>query len=233
MAIDRLDQEYIEIEGLVLETIKHHKVPLEKVLNWVRFLPATLRAQFAELLRVHTKILLNAANVEELFTILSSYWNLFHPTLLEYLVNKLEDEHLKLRMSRYLDNLHRFRIQTTVGDFMDKWVGEIPPEYHEFVLELGDEWRERTLEDLEQFRIRFFRLQSFGGYMSFLKTAKSSSILVVFAFPRHLFPISLRQKVLHDFLRDQHVLRVLVDGQCVLDLEKLVRFSIDNRGGIN
>ena len=61
--------------------------------------------------------------------------------------------------------------------------------------------------------------------MSFMKTAKSSSILVVFALPQHLFPINLTQKVLHNFLRDEHVLRVLVDGQYVLDMEKLVSSS--------
>ena len=223
MIIEKLDQEYIEIESLVLETIKVRRVPLDKVLNWIRFPPTSLRAQFANLLRMQAKVLSSTTNIDELFAILSSYWNLFHPALMEHLVNKLGDEDLKTRMNHYLDDLYHFRIRTTVGEFMDKWVGEIPPGYHEFVLELGEEWREKTVEDLEQFRVRLSRLQSFGGgHMSFMKTTKSSSILVVLALPQHLFPINFRQKLLHDFLGDEHVVRVLVDGQCVLDLEKLV-----------
>ena len=58
--------------------------------------------------------------------------------------------------------------------------------------------------------------------MSFIKTTKSSSILVIFSFPKQLFPINFRVTALHEFLRDEQVLKVLVDGECALDLEKLV-----------
>ena len=139
-------------------------------------------------------------------------------------MKKLGDEDLKGRMDHYMRDLHHFRTQTTLGDFLDKWIGEIPPDYQEFVLELGEKWRARTIEDFEQFQIRLSRLQSFGsGHMSFVKTAKSSSILVVLALPKHLFPINLREKSLHNFMRHEFVLRMMVDGQCVLDLEELVR----------
>ena len=223
MVIERLDEQYIEIEQLVFKTIKHRKVPLEDILNWIRFLPMTLRTQFAELIQGQAKALTSASNVNELFFILSPYWNSLHPSLLEYLVKKLGDKELKVRMDRYMEDLHRFRIQTTLGEFLDKWVGEIPPGYQEFVLELGEEWRNKTVEEFEQFRIRLSRLQSFGGgHMSFMKTAKCSSILVVLALPKHLFPINLKQKSLRNFMRCELVLRILVDGQCMLDLEKLV-----------
>ena len=149
--IDQLDQQYIEIETLVLETIKARKVPLDKVLNWIRFPPAGLRTLFAEILRQQARVISSATNIDELFSFLSSYWNLFHPALLQHLINKLEDEDLKARMDHYVNNLYCFRIQTTLGDFLDKWVGEIPSAYKEFILELGEEWRERTVEDFEQF----------------------------------------------------------------------------------
>ena len=223
MVIERLDKQYIEIEQLVFKTIKHRKVPLEDILDWIRFPPVTLRTQFADFVKTRVKLLANVSSVDELFFILSSYWNSFHPDLLGYLVDKLGDEHLKTRMKCYVDDLHHFRIQTTLGDFLDKWVGEIPPGYKEFVLELREEWRERTVEDFEQFRIRLSRLQSFGGsHMSFMKTAKSSSIMVVLALPAQLFPLNLRQKDVHKFLRDENIVRVMVDGQCVFDLDKLV-----------
>ena len=227
--IDQLDQQYIEIETLVLETIKARNVPLDKVLNWIRFPPTSLRTQFADFLRSQAKILFSSTNVDELFAIVSSYWNLFHPALLQHLVNKLGDQEIKSQMDRYMADLHHFRIQTTLGDFLDKWVGEIPPGYQEFVLELGEEWRERTVEDFEQFRIRLSRLQSFGGgHTSFMKTAKSSSILVVLALPEQAFPINFRQTVVHKFLRDENVVRVIVDRQCVFNLENLVSvYTVD------
>ena len=120
-------------------------------------------------------------------------------------------------------DLHHFRIRTTLGDFLDIWVGDIPPGYQEFVLELGEEWRKKTVEDFEQFRICLSRLQSFGGgHMSFMKTAKSSSILVVLALPAQLFPLNIRSIILHKLLRDGNIVRVMVDGQYVFDSNKLV-----------
>jgi hypothetical protein len=110
-----------------------------------------------------------------------------------------------------------------LGDFLDKWVGEIPSGYQEFVLELGEEWRKKTVEDFEQFRIRLSRLQSFGGgHMPFMKALKSSSILVVLALPAYLFPLNLRQKTIHNFFRDDSILRMMVDGKYVYDSKKLV-----------
>ena len=221
--IDQLDQQYIEIETLVLKAIKNRKVPLDEVLDWIRFPPTRLRTQFAELLRQQATVISSASSVDELFSFLSSYWNLFHPALLQHLVNKLGDEDIKSRMDRYMADLHHFRIRTTLGDFLDKWIGDIPPGYQEFVLELGEEWRKKTVEDFEQFRIRLSRLQSFGGgHMSFMKTAKSSSILVVLALPAQLFPLNVRSTILHKLLRDENIVRVMVDGQYVFDSNKLV-----------
>ena len=227
MVIERLDEEYIEIEQLVFKAMKHQKVPLDDVLNWIRFPPIALRTQFADLVQTRVKLLANVASVDELFFILSSYWNSLHPDLLGYLINKLKVTDLKARMDRYMEDLHHFRLQTTLGDFLDKWVGEIPSGYQEFVLELGEEWRKKTVEDFEQFRIRLSRLQSFGGgHMSFMKTAKSSSILVALALPAHLFPLNLRQKAIHNFFGEENIMRVMVDEQYVYDSKQLVSIHV-------
>ena len=224
VVIERLDKQYIEIEQLVFEAIKRRKVPLEDMLTWIRFPPVTLRSQFADLVQTLPKLLANVSSIDELFFILSTYWNSFHPDLLMYLVNKLEDTDLKAQMDRYMEDLHHFRVQTTLGDFLDKWVGKIPSGYQEFVLELGEEWRKKTVEDFEQFRISLSRLQCFGGgHMPFMKTAKSSSIVTVLALPAHLFPLNLRQKAIHKVFKDGNIVRMMVDGQyCVYDSKKLV-----------
>ena len=100
-----------------------------------------------------------------------------------------------------------------------------PSDYQEVVIELGEKWREKTVEDLMQLQVRISCLKSFGGgHMPFLKETKSSSVLVILTLPQHLFPLDFRQKALHDFLRSEDVLKVIIDGQCVLDLEKMVSF---------
>jgi hypothetical protein len=229
VVIERLDKQYIEIERLVFKAIKCRNVPLEDMLDWIRFPPVTLRNQFADLVQTLPKLLATVSSIDEIFFILSPYWNSFHPNLLVYLINKLEDTELKARMDRYMEDLRHFRVQTPLGDFLDKWVGKIPSGYQEFVLELGEEWRKKTVEDFEQFRICLSRLQSFGGgHMSFMKTAKSSSILIVLALPAHLFPLNLRQKAVHNVFRDEGIVRMMVDGQYLYDSNKLVSVHIYN-----
>jgi hypothetical protein len=96
--IERLDKEYIEIEQFVFKAIKRRKVPLKDVLDWIRFPPMTLWNQFAELVQAQTKLLANVSSIDELYFIISSYLNSFHPDLLVYLINQLEDTDLKVRM---------------------------------------------------------------------------------------------------------------------------------------
>ena len=119
--IEQLDNEYTEIESLVLETIKLRNVPHQTMLKWVQVLPMTLKPQFSELLRTQAKSLISASSVDELFMILSPYWNSLHPTLLEHLIKKLVDEKLNTRMKQYMESLRNFRMRTTLGDFVDKW----------------------------------------------------------------------------------------------------------------
>ena len=167
--IKQLDEEYTEIESLVLKTLKCRNVPHKTMLEWIQVLPMTLKSQFSELLQRNAKALSNASNVDELFMITSPFWNSFHPVLLEHLVNKLADEKLKSRMKKYTDNLHRFRVHTRLGDFIEKWVGDIPQGFDEFAIEFGEEWRERTVEDFERFRTHLSRHQCIGGHMTYVK----------------------------------------------------------------
>ena len=225
MSINQLDKELYEIERQIFRTMKQQEVPLEKIFDWIRFPPVAMRPHFAELTRVLFKTLPIVSNLDELFFVVPQYWNSLHPSVLEHFVNMLEDGDLQEQMQRYMKSLNHFRRQTPLGAFLDKWVGEIPSDYQEFVIELGEKWREKTVEDLMQLQVRISRLKSIGrGHMPFLKEIKSSSIFVILTLPQHLFPLDFRQKALHDFLRSEDVLKVIVDGQCVLDFKITVSF---------
>ena len=223
MSVNQLDVELYRIESQLFRIMKQLEAPLEKIFHWIRFPPVSMRPHFAELTRVLFKTLPIVSNIDELFLVLPHYWNSLHPSVLEHFVNMLEDGDLQERMQRYMKSLSHFRKRTPLGAFLDKWVGEIPSDYQEVVIELGEKWREKTVEDLMQLQVRISRLKSIGGgHMPFLKETKSSSILVILALPQHLFPLDFRQKTLRDFLRSEDVLKVIIDGQCVLDLKKMV-----------
>ena len=227
--IENLDLKYVELETLTLETIKERNVHVDKVRNWVCFPPTRLRVQFADFLRSEAEQIASTKSVDGLFVLVATCWNLFHPDLLQHIVSKLGVHELQTQMERYLEDLCHFRLRTTLGVFMDRWIGDVPPGYKEFVLELGEEWRRRTLEDLRQFQVRMSRLQCFGGgCVSVIKTTKSSSIFIVLALPPQHIPTNFRMKELHEFLRSEGVLKVVVDRICVLDLVKLVSLQVIN-----
>ena len=217
--IIHLDEEYTEIESLVLQTIKLRKVPHDTMREWIQVLPMTLKSQFSELLQRNAKALSNASNVDELFIIVSPYWNSLHPTLLSHLVNKLADEKLKSRMKKYTDDLCKFRINTRLGDLIEKWAGGVPSGFDGLVLELGEEWREKTVEDFEQFRIRLSRQKCIGGHMTYTKKVTPGSIFVELALPQCCFPLTLDRDMLK-FLKEEDVLGMYVGGLCILDLHQ-------------
>ena len=217
--IERLDEEYNKIESLVLKTLKFRNVPHKTMLEWIQILPMALKSQFSELLQRKAKALCNASSVDELFIIISRYWNSLHPTLLAHLVKKLADGKLKSRMKKYTDDLRKFRVRTQLGDFIEKWMGGVPPGFDEFVLELGEQWRERTVEDLEQFRIRLSRQQCIGGHMTYMKKVMPGSIFVELALPQCCFPLIFGGDM-QKFLREEDVLGVYVGGLCILDLHQ-------------
>ena len=216
--ITRLDEEYIAIENLVLETIRQQNVPVKKMLQWVLVLPMMLKAQFSEVLQAQRKEMSAASDVDELFLILSQYWNSLQPSLLEHLIIKLCDATLRDHMNSYRRDLENFRKHTTLGEFVDKWMGIIPSGLDEFIVELGKEWRGKTIHDLEQFRLQLSRQKCFNGHMPFTKKVISGSILVVFAIPRSVFPLNFVGKEMWYFLLNHQILRVMVEGRCVLDL---------------
>lgn len=216
--ITKLEEEYAEIEGLVLETIGDENVPVKKMLKWVQVLPMVLKAQFSELLQTQAKAMSTASNTDELFFILSQYWNSLHPSLLEHLVNKLKSGNLKDRMSCYMKELRTFRSSTTLGEFVDKWVGRVPPGLDEFIVEVGNEWKVRSVHDLEQFRIQLSRQKCFSGQMPYVKKVVSGSIFLVFGISHSVFPLNFKRKAILSLLKEYHVLRVVVEGECILDL---------------
>lgn len=213
--IARLDEKYVVIENLVLETIRQQSIPVKKMLQWVLVLPMMLKAQFSESLQAQRKEMSDASNVDELFLILSQYWNSLQPSLLEHLVTKLQDTRLRIRMKDYLRDLENFRKCTILGEFVDKWMGVVPSGLEEFIVELGEEWRGKTMHDLELFRVQLSRQKCFNGHMPLTKRVISGSIMVVFAVSHN---VRFKGKEFWYFLRRHGILRVMMKGRCVLDL---------------
>ena len=86
-------------------------------------------------------------------------------------------------------------------------------------MELGDNWKEKRLEQLEEFRIKVSRKHCFEDYVMPLKRIKVSTVNAVFSLPESVDIDSLELESLQEFFQEHQVLRILLNGVCILDLQ--------------
>ena len=108
-----------------------------------------------------------------------------------------------------MEQLRRFRVRTTLGNFIDKWMRGPPPGFDEYVIKLGERWRDKTLEDLNQFVIGLSRQKCFECNLLYMNKVTTGCLAVVIAFPQCCFPLKPDDELLH-YLRE---------NECILNLE--------------
>ena len=197
-------------------SIENHKTSLSKVKRRITQLPVSMKHLHIKFLAGKLSAINNAKNVDEFFSILGLYWDFMNCGLLQQLVNRFGSSETQQRTEEYLKRLKEFRTDTTVREFTDKWTGCIPSNLADFVMEMGDEWLDRTLEEVEQFRIKLSRRCSLNEYALPLKKGTHNSVILCFALQRSFILNAEILQPLQQFLQEQGVLRVLFKGVCIL-----------------
>jgi len=210
--IKQFEKKYADLVVSVRNAFKRGGFSFEEVQDRLLQLPVSLR-QYAKLLQSEAAHLFQASSINELFFILSPHWDFLNPSLLAHLAYSCGDDQTIKSVDKYLGELREFRMRTKIGDLIDKWIGKSPPNTEEIVMELGDNWREKSLEQLEQLQTRLSLMHWF------FKGIKSSSVDAVFSLPVSVDIDSLELKSLQEFLREHQVLRILLNGVCILDLQ--------------
>ena len=212
------DEKYGSLVVSVQDAFKRGGVSINSIQNCLLQLPVSLK-QYATHLQSQAASLSQASSINQLFFILSPYWDFLNPNLLAHLAHKIGDEQTRRSVDIYLEELREFRVRTKIGDFIDKWAGKLPPDTQEIVVELGDNWKEKSLEHLEELRIKLVHKSCLEDYMMPLKRIKKSSVDAIFSLPESVDIHSLELESLREFFREQQVLRVLLNGVCILDLQ--------------
>ena len=168
------EEKYEDLVNNVLSAFKTGGVSITRVLKCLRQLPMSLKLQCGEFLQSQAGRLCRASNIDELFFILSLYWDFLNPSLLAHLAHRFGDDQTVRSVDEYLRELREFRMRTKINDFIDMWTGTLLPDTQEIVMELGDNWREQSLEQLEELRIEVSRKRHFADYVMPLKRIKVS-----------------------------------------------------------
>ena len=87
------------------------------------------------------------------------------------------------------------------------------PDSDQIVMVLKDEWKERSLEDFEEFRDKMSLKQRlmmrFDGIIE-------SCMAAIFSTPK---AVDLELENLHEFFQEHQILRVFLNGACILNLQ--------------
>ena len=216
--IKQFEEKYEDLVDCVLSSLKRGGVSIERVLKCLRQLPVSLKLQCGEFLQSQAARLSRVSNVDELFFILSPYWDFLNPSLLAHLAYRFGDEETIRSVDEYLGELRDFRVRTKINCFIDIWTGVLPPDTQVIVMELGSNWKEKSLEQLVEVLKQVSHKQWFGDYVMRLRGIRESSVDVEFSLPATVDIDSLELESLWEFFQEHQVLRILLNGVCILNL---------------
>ena len=184
----------------------------------VAVLPTSLKHQHKHFLEHHSSQIAKASTVEEIFSILNSYWDFLNCSLLGHIIHKFGDEELQKQLSTYTDALQSFRSRTRITDFMKVYTSNpnLPPEFVDLKMKIGSEWEQCTLEDTEKYRNSIAQSLSLAKYALYLKEGVPGSIYLVWSVPNHAI-CCLVAAMNSKFIQDHCIENVTIDGE---DLEE-------------
>ena len=217
--IKQFEENYEDLVDYVLSAFKMGRVALKRVLKCLRQLPVSVKLQCVQFLQGQAARLSQVSSFDELFIILSQHWDFLNPNLLAHLAYRFGDEQTKKSVDEYLGELRGFRMRTSINDLIDKWTGTLLPDTQELIMELGENWREQSLEQLEELRIEVSRKRWFGDYVMPLKGIRESSVDAIFTLPESVDIHTLELESLREFLYEHQVVRILLNGACILNLQ--------------
>ena len=212
-------------DELVARTVEkfiesQEKSPLffRKLRTTVAVLPTSLKYQHKYFLEHHSSQIAKATTVEEIFSILNRYCNFLNCSLLAHIINMFGDEEQKKKMNSYTTALQAFRSRTKIRDFVKICPGNptIPPEFVALKTKLSPEWKERTLEDVEGYRMSMVHSSSLASYALYLVEGIPGSIYLLWSVPNHATDF-LAAAMNTEFLQHHCIEGVTING---VDLEK-------------
>ena len=223
--IQELEDEFFIVVTKAEKGLENTDLSLVK--QCITQLPVSIKHQHIKFLQGNLSAINKATNVHEIFSILALYWDFLNCGLLNEIVRRLGNYETKQLMDQYMEKLRKFRVKTNLGDFIGKWARCCPPHFSEFITELQGEWREHTLEDLENLRIKLARTICVEGYALPCISTKPGSVTVAWAIPSSLPGIADTLQSIFLLLEEEYdVLAIVFQGRRIPELSELAPLEV-------
>ena len=218
--IQELEREFLNVVCEAAEDLI--TVKLSKVKLCVTQLPVSLKYQHLRFLERNCSAIIDATSIDDILAILGRYWDYLNCGLLNEVVHRLGSGETKQLMEQYMEKLRQFRMKTKLRDFVGKSNQIVPPHFITFVTKMGEDWRDRTLEDLEEFRKRLAHAMHLAEYATHITSAEPGCIEVTWAVHSSFPAITdILQSAFQLLQKKYCILRVIFHGECIPELKSL------------
>lgn len=209
--IDELKKKYETLTSDVLKVFKRRELSVEDIMQRIRQLPDPLKQRCSDFILAQASRLSRASSIDEIFLILSFYWDFLNPGLLVHLTDRFDQA--RTLVDKYMKDLRGFRKRTKLKDLINLLTSPARPDSDQIVMVLKDEWKERSLEDFEEFRDKMSLKQRlmmrFDGIIE-------GCMAAIFSTPK---AVDLELENLHEFFQEHQILRVFLNGACIVNLQ--------------
>ena len=204
------------------DIIKEKQVDVDQFTARLANLPLEHQEVHREFLKeINTEMRLKGTALLNIWLKLSSYWNFLNYFLLEQVIRKFGDDHLKFTLEDY-KKLKHFRCKTRLSDFAKcfKQV-RIPSDVSEetskkIAMKLGKCWDECTLEDLENLTGKFTQKLFFSSFALKLEDITTGCIYVTWSIPAGV-GASLQENLenidIGEFRKEHGITSITIDGE--------------------
>lgn len=198
--------------------IENH-VPLERLQNSVAHIPLSLKFHLSKYFEHKVSKVLSAKSVGELFVLLSGCWDYLNPGLLKFLVGRFSPQDIDvILLQTYLEDLKQFRLGVNLEECMCSSVSQTdvdPCFYKQMVVVLGKEWKRKTLQDLEKFKVNLFERLNFQPFLARAHVRRPNNKTVTVHLQVPCWTGVMCMDELEPFFQRSRVLRVSLSDVCL------------------
>ena len=222
--IQELEREFLNVVDEAAEDLT--TVKLSKVKRCLTQLPVSLKYQHLRFLERNCSAISNATSIDDILVILGRYWDYLNCGLLNEVVHRLGSGETKQLMEQYMEKLSQFRMKTKLRDFIGKSTNKLLPHFTTFVTKMGEDWRDRTLQDLEDFRKELAHAMHLEEYATHIMSAEQGCVAVTWAVHSSLPAITdVLQSAVQLLEKKYCILRVIFpserQGKCITESKSL------------
>ena len=192
--LDSLEDKISKLSKQLLQDLEGESITADDILDELTLLPVALRREYQESIKkeMHSVMLhvesSASRSIRYVFRLLINPLTTFLDyKLLEHLISKFGNTKLQRDMAYYVDDVNKFKHETTVAELMDYWDGiedhDQSLNYTELKVRFGEDPSEYTLESLDKRRRRFCSRYRLSELVMVLIHLKPGSFIAVWRIP--------------------------------------------------